>query len=253
MPFKCTIEATKTFQDSITLINKLVGEATFTITPEALTVKTMDTSRVAMVNFSWPKTFFAEYQAEETQKICLNTNELLKLLKRCVTGDKLELELVQLTGKLRLTFHGKMTRNFLLPTLEPSEEEVPTPKLDYNVKASLATASLTQSIEDAALVSDHVYITADKEKIELQANGDLMNADITIQNKPEDEILLALESKAPAKSCYSLSYLQEIIKAGSALADIVTLELSTYMPLKLDFQEQQCQIQFWLAPRIDTE
>ena len=51
---------------------------------------------------------------------------------------------------------GKYSRNFTMPTLEASEEEVPTPKITFNVKAKATTQGLSQAIEDAQLVSDHV-------------------------------------------------------------------------------------------------
>jgi len=50
-----------------------------------------------------------------------------------------------------------------MPTLEASEEEVPTPKITFNVKAKTTTQGLSQAIEDAQLVSDHVRIEADPE------------------------------------------------------------------------------------------
>jgi hypothetical protein len=52
-----------------------------------------------------------------------------------------------------------------MPTLEASEEEVPTQKLTFNVKAKTTTGGLSQAIEDAQMVSDHVMIEADPERL----------------------------------------------------------------------------------------
>ena len=51
-----------------------------------------------------------------------------------------------------MTITGKYSRNFTMPTLEASEEEVPTPKITFNVKAKTTTQGLSQAIEDAQLV-----------------------------------------------------------------------------------------------------
>jgi proliferating cell nuclear antigen len=79
-----------------------------------------------------------------------------------------------------------------------------------------------------------------------------MGAEITLL-KGSDTIL-DLEAKEPSKATFSLSYLSEIIKAASATSDIATLEFSSDMPIRLDFQQaKEGRLTFYLAPRIETE
>jgi proliferating cell nuclear antigen len=250
--FKLKVTDAKLLRDMITSISILVDEATFKIDPEGLKLRAMDPSRVAMIDFEWPKTIFEEYVCTEPTKMCINITELLKLLKRAGKGETLELSLDEKTGKLQLAITGKYSRNFTMPTLEASDEEVPTPKITFNVKIKATTEGLSQAIEDAQLVSDHVKIEADPEKVVFNAAGDLMGATITLQKG--SDTLLELEAKDPQKATFSLSYLTEIIKAASATSDIATLEFSSDMPIKLDFQQvKEGKLTFYLAPRIETE
>jgi proliferating cell nuclear antigen len=80
--FKLKVADAKLLRDMATAISILVDEATFQITPEALKLRAMDPSRVAMVDFEWPKTVFEEYVCTEPAKMCINIGELLKLLKK---------------------------------------------------------------------------------------------------------------------------------------------------------------------------
>ncbi len=250
--FQLKMADTKLLKDMITAISILVDEATFKIETETIKLRAMDPSRVAMVDFEWPKTVFEEYVCTEPSKMCINVSELLKLLKRAGRDEIVELSLDEKSGKLQLKITGKYTRTFTMPTLEVSEEEVPTPKLTFNVKAKTTTNGLSQAIEDAQLVSDHVRIEADPEKLVLNAAGDLMGATITLQKG--SDTLLDLEVKEPSKATFSLSYLSEIIKTASATSDIATLEFSTDMPIKIDFQQaKEGKLTFYLAPRIETE
>jgi proliferating cell nuclear antigen len=250
--FNLKVADAKPFRDMITSISILVDEATFKLDPEGIKLRAMDPSRVAMIDFEWPKTAFEEYTCTEPKKMCINITELLKLLKRSGKGETLELALDDKTGKLQIKIAGKYTRNFTMPTLEASEEEVPTPKITFNVKIKATTDGLSQAIEDAQLVSDHVKIEADPEKIVFNASGDLMGATITLQKG--SDALLELEAKEPQKATFSLSYLTEIIKAASQTSDIATLEFSSDMPIKLDFQQaKEGKLTFYLAPRIETE
>lgn len=156
--FKLKIADAKLLKDLITSISILVDEATFKIEPDALRLRAMDPSRVAMIDFEMPKTLFEEYVITEPAKMCINIAELLKLLKRAAKEETVELSLDEKTGKLQVAMAGRYARNFTMPTLEASEEEVPTPKITFNVKAKATTDGLSQAIEDAQLVSDHVRI-----------------------------------------------------------------------------------------------
>jgi len=249
--FRLKVADARLLKDMANAISILVDEATFQITPEALRLRAMDPSRVAMVDFEWPKTIFDEYVCTEPSKMCLNISELLKLLKRAGKEEYVELALDEKTGRLQLRITGKYTRTFTMPLLEASEEEVPTPKITFNVRAKATTEGLRRALEDAELVSDHVRIEADGEKLVFQAAGDLMGA--TIELKKGSDALLDLEAKEPSKATFSLNYLSEIVKAASPTSDIVTLEFSTDMPIKLDFQQaREGKLVFYLAPRIET-
>jgi proliferating cell nuclear antigen len=250
--FKLKVADAKQLRDMITSISILVDEATFKLDSEGMKLRAMDPSRVAMIDFEWPKTIFEEYTCTEPTKMCINITELLKLLKRAGKDETLELSIDEKTAKLQLTIAGKYTRNFTMPTLEASEEEVPTPKITFNVKIKATTEGLSQAIEDAQLVSDHVKIEADPEKVVFNAAGDLMGATITLQKG--SDTLLELDAKEPQKATFSLSYLTQIIKTASATSDIATLEFSSDMPIKLDFQQaKEGKLTFYLAPRIESE
>ncbi|MCJ7424187.1 proliferating cell nuclear antigen (pcna) [Candidatus Bathyarchaeota archaeon] len=250
--FKLKVADAKLLRDMIASISILVDEGTFKLDQEGLKLRAMDPSRVAMIDFEWSKTVFEEYECTAPTKMCINITELLKLLKRATKDEIVELSLDEKTARLQVRITGKYERNFTMPTLEASEEEVPTPKLTFNVKAKATTDGLSRAIEDAQLVSDHVRLEADPEKLVFTAAGDLMGATITIQKG--SDTLLDLEVKEPSKATFSLSYLTEIIKSASATSDIATLEFSSDMPVKLDFpQPKEGRLVFYLAPRIETE
>ena len=164
----------KLLKDMITAISTLIDEATFNLSPEGMKLRGMDPSRVAMVDFEWSKTVFDEYICSEPTKLSVNIGEMLKLLKRAGRAETVELTLEEKTGRLRVTIRGKYVRTFNMPTLEATEEEVPTPKVTFNARAKITTEGLRQALEDASLVSDHVRIEMDQEKLVMNAAGDLM-------------------------------------------------------------------------------
>ena len=250
--FKAKMSDAKLLRDMITAISTLVDEATFNITPDTLKLRAMDPSRVAMIDFEWPKTIFDEYTNDTPIKMCINIGEMLKLLRRTSKDESIELALDEKTNRLNVIIKGKYERTFNMPTLEATEEEVPTPKITFNARAKITTDGLHQAIEDVLLVSDHVKIEIDPEKVTMRAAGDLMGA--TIELKKGSDTLLEIETKEPSKATYSLSYLSEIIKTAAASSEIATLEFSNDMPIRIDFQQpKEGKLTFYLAPRIEVE
>ena len=132
------------------------------------------------------------------------------------------------------------------------EDEVPTPRVTFNAKVTLTADGLRRSLEDVALVSDHVRMETDGEKFMMSAKGDIMGANIEL--KKGSDALLSLEVKEPSRATYPLSYLSDIVKAASATSDVVALEFSTDMPVRLDFkQPYDGSLIYYLAPRIEVE
>jgi len=250
--FKLSISDVKLLRDVLTAISTLIDEGTFNISPEGIKLRSMDPSRVAMVDFLMQKSAFDEYVSDQDAKVCVNLSELLKLLKRAKRDETLEIRLDESASQLIVVIRGKYTRTFRMPTLEVSEEEVPTPNVTFNAKVTLTTDGLKQSLEDVALVSDHVRIETDGEKFLMSAKGDIMGADIELQKG--SDALLSLEVKEPCRATYPLSYLSDIVKAASATSEVVDLEFSTDMPIRLDFkQPYDGSLIYYLAPRIEVE
>jgi len=249
--FKARMADARNWKNLITAIATLVDEASFTVNEEGIRLRAMDPSHVAMVDFEWPKTVFEEYVCDEPTKLCVNVAEMLKLLRRTGGDESIELVLESGSPKLLMVLRSKYTRTFGMSTLEPSTEEVPTPKISFNVSARLTASLLRNALEDAAAVSDHIIFDASSDKLTMRAAGDVGNVVVEVE-KGTDE-LLSLEAKENSRSTFSLNYLSEMVRAASNLSDIVLLEFSTDMPVSLNFEmPSKGKLQYYLAPRIES-
>ena len=229
--------------DLFSAVNTLLDEATFSITNDGVSLREMDSSRIAMVSFSRSRYSFVEYEVVKEGKICIDLKSLLKILSRA--GRKGEVTLESAGDRLKIKFGG---RTFTMPFLEAGDEEVPEPKIDFTTKIKLTTEGFLRAIEDAELVSDSVKITTNEEGIGIIAEGDLMSADLHFSKG--DDITLDLYTQTPASASYSLDYLKDIAKAGKRLGESVTIEYSEDMPMKATFDDAG-NTTFWLAPRIE--
>src|SRR5712664_2287651 len=216
--FKATMNDARLFRNLIGAISSLIEEADFNATPEGIKLRSMDPSHIAMVDFEWPKAAFDTYECNAPTKLRLSVSNLLKLLKRTRSDESVEIVYDDANKKLNITLKDKIVRKFITPTLDPSTEEVPTPKVPFNARVKITAVSLR---------------------------------DIIDMDKGSDAIL-ELDAKETCRATYNLNYLGEIIRAGSGASEVATLEFSTNMPIKVEFEmPQQGRLFYYLAPRIE--
>lgn len=230
-------------------ISTLVDEGTFTIDKNGIKLRAMDPSHVAMVDFEWPKTVFDDYNCDTPTELCINISEMLKFLKRIGRNESLELSVDQ-QARLNIILKGKYTRTFNMATLEPTTEEIPAPKISFNAIAKISTACLRNVMDDISTVSDHIQFEMTPKKLVMSASGYLGSASVEVGIDSEE--LLTLSLKENSKATFSLNYLFETVKAASTISDIVTIEFSKDMPIRLNFEMQDGKLQYYLAPRIEN-
>jgi len=250
--FKAEFADARVWKNLLAAISTLIEEADFEIAPDRIKLRSMDPSHVAMVDFELQSSAFESYTCTAPLKIRMNMNSMLKLLRRAGTDEHLEIVYDEATKKIEMTLKGKMMRKFTMPTLEPVEEEVPTPKLTFNARVKMIASSLRDMIEDSQAISDNVRLDSTADKFVVNSSGELSTA--TIELEKGSEALIELEVKEPSKATFNLNYLAEILKAGVTASEVVTVEYSSNMPVRIQFElPQQGQLQYYLAPRIEAE
>lgn len=248
--FRVKMADARLWRNLVGAVSALIDEGTFKADSDGIKLREMDPSHVVMVDLECPKSLFDEYVCDEPTKLCINFGEMLKFLRRTGSDEVIDLNFDQSNARLNIVLKSKYTRTFSMATLEPSSEDVPTPKISFDSVARITTNCLKNSIDDVSTVSDQTLFETGKDKLSLNASGDRGTVSVDIEKGSEE--LLALEVKKPSKAAFSLNYLSEIVKAASNLSDIVTVEFSSDKPLRLNFElPQQGKLQYYLAPRIE--
>lgn len=209
----------------------------------------MDPSHVAMVDFELPGVFFDRYTCENEPRLSINMGEFQKFLDRVDRDEQVNIRLDDEQARLVIQCkRGGHTRRFVMPILEPVDEEVPSPKIFFKSSARILTQSLRRAIRDATIVSEHVKLEVSEDEIKISAVGDRGSA-FSIWELGADD-LLELKSEENSSATFTLSYLQDIINAAVVSSEVATLELSTDMPIKIKFELPQGRLIYYLAPCI---
>jgi proliferating cell nuclear antigen len=250
--FKAVVQDAKIWKNLLTAISTLIEEADFNTSEDGLKLRSMDPSHVAMVDFEWSKEAFEEYVCDKPTNIRVNITTMLKLLRRSKSEESLEISYDEERKKVDLTLRGKILKKFTMPTLESVEEEVPTPKLSFNARVKLMSETLKEIVEDSETVSDNISFKAKEDKLFVKASSELSNVGMELSKT--DGALLELDIKEDSDATFNLNYFGEMVKAGSATSEVATIEFSTNMPIRLEFEmSQQGKLMYYLAPRIEAE
>ena len=239
------------FKRLMDAMNVLVDEVTWKFDADHLYVRHMDPSRVAMFDLKLDKAVFEEWHVTKPGLCCFNIDEVKKLVfakppkKDTIIGVAID----GTTGRITFTLKDNRLRERSFPTLEPSLEEIPDPKIAYNAMYKLVAKQVAEDIDDLNKISDHMTLTGTADVFKMSAEGDCAKGSTTY--KRGDDTLLDIELREESRAVFSFSYLKEFI--DPALCDLVKIEFSTDMPFKMTLQARFGDLVYWLAPRIETD
>lgn len=249
--FKAELEEVSLIKDSMKTISDLISEGLFQLTEDGVKLIAADPAMVALVDFKMEEEVFEEYELDEETKVGLNLENFYSILRRANSDDTITFSVQEEGSKFEIKMENSSTRNFSLPILNLSEDDIPsTDNLDFNVTAELETSVLENAIKDALVVGDSVTISSNGSNLQIAAEGDQSNVDFTIEDGSEG--IMSIEG-TEASSMFSLDYLNSMVGAKK-ISDVMELRLGDDFPARLNFEvPEKARLSFVLAPRIEED
>ncbi|MEN4018545.1 MAG: proliferating cell nuclear antigen (pcna) [Methanobacterium sp.] len=242
--FKAVLGDSNILKTSFDAISSIVDEVQIQTDSEGLRLDALDRSHITFVHLELKPALFDEFVVDEPQRINVDTEELMKVLKRARSDDIVELRTDE--GNLIVIFEGDARRRFKIRLIDIEYEAPSPPDLEYPTEFEVPFALLKNSVQDIEIVSDKVAFTVDADKFIAEAEGEFGDAKI--------EYLHGEKIDTNAKSVFSLEKIKEMLKADK-FSDTVLLKLGSDMPLSLSLKmiSDEGELSFLLAPRVETE
>jgi proliferating cell nuclear antigen len=230
------------FSKAIDVISELVTEVKIKFNEYGMNITAIDPANVAMVRFKIPKSSFSKFEAEN-DVLGINLDNLKKVLRRAGSSTPLTLEKKE--NLLEIQIQGKIKRNFTMTLLDLDSQDKEMPALEYSSKVEISSEDLNSAIEDSSVVSDScAFIVKDNFFIVESRGLDSARAEFST-----DEVKIEGED---CKSKYSIEYLQKFMKAAK-MTDKLILNFASDHPLKMDIKTEVLEMNFLLAPRVETD
>ncbi|MFH1785434.1 MAG: proliferating cell nuclear antigen (pcna) [Candidatus Micrarchaeota archaeon] len=246
---KLVVQDAPALKSAIDSIVCLVEEGQFEIKNDGLYLKAMDPSQISMVSFTMPKTAFIEYHLPEERKLGLDIGQLANILARGKRGEKAELSVEE--GRLIIKFFGeKHKRTFKIPLIETGDRIQKEPKIEFQNFAKVKSDAIKETLKDAKLISSHVRLQLTPEQFIVDVRGE--NGDVRAEFDKGSVEVSELNVATASRATFPLQYLEDMVKATNA-SSIVTVNLETDRPLKLEYDIEGAKVVYYLAPRIETD
>lgn len=248
--FVAIMKDSKGFRDSIEIISQLIDDGLFNIKKDGIELNAADRTMVSFVDFKLKAAAFDKYECEKDTTVGLNLLNLLTILKRADTDDKMTLTLNESDSIMEVVFEGSSVRKFSIPLLQISKRDVPD--IEQLLKKFTATAEVSsdvfeQGISDAEIVADSVIIELSPDKLRMYSEANNSKSELKLFKGTDT--LVNLETADTVSSRYSLDYLKKMIK-GSKVSDKVKIMLGKDFPLRMVFESGNVFLGTILAPRV---
>jgi len=228
---------------AVEIISELVVEVRIKVNESGMNIVAIDPANVAMVEFKLPRTAFSQFEIESNDVLGVNLDNLKRILKRCGSGSSLILERKE--NLLNIQIQDRVKRNFSLSLIDVTSEDKEMPSLEYISRIEMNSIDFIASVEDCSVVADACSFIVDDRGFTIEAKG-LNSARAEFSG---DEAVINSE---PCKSRFSLEYLQKFLK-GAKLTEKTILRFSEDHPLRVEFRNEYMELNFILAPRVETE
>lgn len=253
MMFKMKLPNASYFADLLSAINTVVDEGTFNITKDGIGIVAMDSAHISLVDFWLLNSIAEEYECGGDSQMTVNITELLKLLKHTKSDEYIIFSYDESEKRLQLVITDAMNSNqkvFSLNTLETTENKITIPKLTFEAKAKISSSAVKNAIKSCSSLSDYVKVTISPEEVVFGTKGDIGEAQIKFTKHSTAVFEIATNKEVYAN--FSTNYFEKIVKAGSALTDEMTIELSMNKPIRLGFLIPLGKLEYLIAPRLEV-
>ena len=258
---KLEVYPATTFKEYLEVLNTVNEEPMIELNPQGIHSIMMDPKHVYMCELTLPDSFFDIWEIEENEKIQVNLPAILKALNKVTKKENLRFNYTYKLGPkldgspqekenecIELSLISDYTRRKTVECLDLLEEETPSPRIYFKNKARLTIDIFKRILEDFNGNSEHITIEGINDSIQFKTDSDTYR-DFVELDKHNDHIL-ELYNEENSKTTYTINCILPFIKKAQKIAEVITLEYTQDMPLKIDVELPQGTLIFYVAPCI---
>lgn len=230
-----------TLKSSIDALATFINIGNFNFSESGVYFKAIDPSQILLVDYSLPKEAFESYLSQQDKTIALDLVELGRVMNRIPIEDALKMNISD--SEFKVVSKGTIERNFRMPLLEVSENEISIPKSKFDAKVEINARLFKDILKDASLFASSVILRTKNDQFIVETKGSKGNFKAVCKDN------INMKTNDDVVSKYSLDFLKNIIKEADNDKEII-VEFKTDAPIKVTFNISEATLKYHLAHMI---
>lgn len=221
---------------------KISYDIKMSVSPAGVIIRCMDASHISMLDITLPPSAFLDYHSNTERTISCDLLEVKRVFD--TIGDSESVIVAMIEDTLSLNTVMPITDTFTARKrhklrAKDASSLVSLPKLDLKVSFDIHRSTMTNILDSlAAHGEDYFTVEARDKLLKLKFSGRSQEVEITI---PDWDV------KGEGIASFSIEHVKLFLKF--ATEDIVTMQFSTGLPLKII----HASAHYYIAPRIDDK
>lgn len=238
-----TIQASA-FKAAFEVLKDILNDINIYFDKDGMRILTLDTARVALVDFELQSDNFEEYECEEPVVAGVNVTNMFKLLKTISNTDTLSMELNN-RDNIKITIENstkKSCTKFELKLLDIDEDHIEVPDIPIASVTILPSMDFQRICRDMNNLSTEIEIKRVENRLVISCMGDFANQ--------ETELDCVDTVKGVYSGVYSLKYLNIFTKATGMCANVQLMQEVDNRFLILQYNVANLgEVRFYLATK----
>ena len=230
---------------------KVIDEVPMSVTSENFIIRALSPDKNLLVEIKIPQTAFELFEVSGDNLITLEKVSFMRAFKRATKRDSVLIEFDDASKTLKVTLINIKTgveRSYQVEVRGVGIELVGSIDVELPVSFQIPSKDFIKIIRDAKLIDEDLELICVKDRIEVMSRAEnKMFKQVLELDKP----LYTLNTKEEhISSKYDLDILKAITRSLS-VADMVTVELGSALPLKISFDVGDgSTVTYWVAPKV---
>ena len=257
--FEATISDAKHFKSIIAAIRELMDDVSFECNGNGIYMQGMDSSHISLIEMNLNKEYFEEYNAEGDPVLHINLKLLAIIMKCAEATDSIVLCYNESKAKLEISFkNDRRTNMYEIPLTDFETSRMEVPEIDHDYIMNISPKEMNKYISNmnSMGVSEITYKLNGGEA-NIEAEADQINLNLQLLSGDEDEsdkelINMEKEGEEELEMTFSYVYIQKFMK-GSTISDKIVMKFAEDMPLTVEFDFDNGNLLYFLAPKIEDD
>lgn len=245
MHFK-TVQASA-IKATFEVLKDILNDVNLLFDKDGVRILTLDTARVALVDFFLSADDFEEYECNGEVIAGLNITNTFKLLKTITNNDIVSFDIKD-TEFLHIKIENtakKSQTSFKLKLLDIDDDRIELPPIDMNIVTVMPSVDFQRIIRDMNNISQEVSIIRSNDRFKISCEGDFANQETVIDCNDD-------KFKGTVGGVYSLKYMNLFTKATGMCSTVQIMQEETNRFLILKYNVANLgELKFFLSTKVD--